>query len=108
MGDSPSVAADDLGRMLTELVGCQIEVSGVSDLGASSRATPWKVDVLRCGVAESYLLRYGDSVDENEAVALQAMADHPIPTPRLIAWEPENRHIGGPVFVSEFIELFAN
>ena len=99
----PDEVIDVAEGLVADALGGDVSVVGASELGASSRETPWRLDVTRSGQPESYLLRYGESVEEGEAIALLAMAGHPIPSPSLIAWQPVGPHDGIAVFISEFI-----
>ena len=93
-----------LERLLSAVLGESVRLSSAEPLGESSRQTPWRVDVEVGGVRTSILLRMGEGCSSNEVTALRAMQNHPIPTPRLLHWDPDGVVLGAPVFVSEFIE----
>lgn len=97
------IELDDLEVRLSEVLGRPARLISAAALGSSSRATPWRIDGRLDGEQVSFLLRYGESTSLNEVAALQAMADHPIPTPRVVYWD-EGGAAGVPVFVSEFID----
>lgn len=98
------VDLDELQVVLSGVLGRSTELVGAVPLGASSRATPWRIDGRLDGDEVALLLRYGESTDANEVVALRAMADHPIPTPKVVYWDEDGGGSGVPVFVSEFID----
>jgi aminoglycoside phosphotransferase (APT) family kinase protein len=50
------------------------------------------------------LVRFGKSCSANEVVALRAMEGHPLPTPKVLYWDPEGGALGTPLFVSTFID----
>jgi len=93
----------DLEAWLSSILGGEVRVERAVRLGESSRETPWRLD-LRSDQAEAVVLRYGDGCSANEAVALQAMEDHPLPTPRLIAWDPDGHSLGVPLFACTYIQ----
>lgn len=93
-----------LERVLSEVVGEPIRIMGATALGDSSRATPWRIEVEAGGKRSAYLLRYGESVSRAEVVALKAMIDHPIPTPRVVVWDDTGATVGAPLFVSELVD----
>lgn len=93
-----------LERLLAAVLGESVCLGSAEPLGESSRQTPWRVDVEVGGVPTSILLRLGEGCSNNEATALRAMQNHPIPTPRLLHWDPDGVALGAPVFVSEFIQ----
>jgi len=97
---------DDRGveRVLSEAVGRSVHLTNAIALGASSRETPWRIDVELDGAPMTYLLRYGSGCSRNEVLALRAMAEHPIPTPRIICWDEVGDALGVPLFVSAWIE----
>jgi aminoglycoside phosphotransferase (APT) family kinase protein len=76
----------------------------VTPLGASSRETPWRVDLETDRGGRRLLVRLGPSCSANEVAALAAMEDHSLPTPKTLHWDPEGKALGIPLFVSTFIE----
>ena len=93
-------AIETLLQTVLETTVCHVETSA---LGASSRETPWRVDAEIDGEPRSFLLRLGKGCSRNEAVALRGMADHPIPTPRLLHWDPDGDLLKTASFLSEWI-----
>lgn len=100
----PGMDTRELERLLSEMMGRPLQLVGAVELGASSRATPWRIDVDLGGEQAAYLLRYGESTNPNEVAALHAMSDHPIPTPQVLYWDETGAALGTPVFVSEFVD----
>jgi len=100
----PGIRTDDLEQLLADLLERPVKLTEAEALGASSRATPWRIDVEAGGKPLSYLLRYGESCSFNEVAALRAMAEHPIPTPHVIHWDETCEALGAPVFLSELID----
>jgi len=91
-------------RLLAAVLGESVRFVDAEPLGESSRQAPWRMDVEAGGVCTSILLRLGEGCSSNEATALRAMRNHPIPTPRLLHWDPDGVALGAPTFLSEFIE----
>ncbi len=102
--DVPDIDLDRVGELLGPSLGGVPRVVSTSALGESSRETPWRLDMETGSGSASCVLRYGESVSRNEAVALGAMADHPIPTPKVLLWDEAGEMLGTPVFVSELID----
>ena len=100
----PGIDADGLEQLLAEVSGRPVRLEGTFAFGESTRATPWRIDVRASGEHHSYLVRFGESVSRHEVVALRAMTDHSIPTPRVLYWDETGDVLGTPVFVSELIE----
>lgn len=100
----PDLEPDAVDRMLSRVMGHTARVVEAVALGESSRETPWRIDVESEVEVATYLLRYGSACSRNEVAALRAMADHPIPTPRVIHWDESGDALGVPVFLSEWIE----
>jgi len=92
-----------LERVLTGVFHEQVHIVHASELGASSRATPWRIDLDIGGRMELFVLRYGESVSRTEVAALNAMEHHAIPTPRVLYWDESGGTLGTPVFLSEFL-----
>jgi len=93
----------DLAQTLGRILGLSVRSIRATALGASSRETPWRVD-LRTDQADSRLLvRFGKSCSANEVAALEAMEDHSLPTPKLLHWDPDGEALGTSLFVSTFI-----
>jgi len=103
-GQMLPVGEADLSRVLSNILQQKIRAMQVTALGSSSRETPWRVDLETGKGAEAVLLRLGRSCDANEVVALEAMKNHPLPTPEVLCWDPEGAQLGTPLFVSTFIE----
>ena len=89
---------------LERILGGSIRSLHVADLGASSRETPWQVDLEMAGLPRRLLVRFGKSCSSNEVMALEAMKNHPIPTPEVLHWDPAGSALGTPLFISTFIE----
>ena len=100
----PGIDIAALEGVLAEVADERVRVIGAAALGASSRATPWRIDVDTEGGSDVYLLRFGESVSSREVAALRAMSDHPLPTPRVLFWDETGATAGTPLFVSEFID----
>ncbi len=101
--DEPAIDLDLLGEVLAPVFGGSTSVVDTSALGESTRASPWRIDIETTQGLQSCVLRYGESVSRNEATALNAMRDHPIPTPDVLLWDETGERLGTPVFVSELI-----
>lgn len=104
MATLPTIDLKVLERQLAAAMRLPLHIVAAAELGASSRASPWRIDVDVAGRPTSYLLRYGESASRSEVAALQAMADHPIPTPQVLHWDEMSDDLGCAVFVSEFID----
>ena len=100
----PEIDVGLLEDLLSEATGTPVRIVSARELGASSRETPWRIDVETQSGPHSWLLRSGDSTRPNEVAALEAMASHPIPTPGVVLWDETGSILGTPVFVSEFID----
>jgi len=100
----PDLETDAVDRMLSRVMGHTVRIVEAVALGKSSRETPWRIDVESEAGVSTFLLRYGATCSRNEVVALRAMADHPLPTPRVIHWDESGAAVGVPVFLSEWIE----
>lgn len=100
----PPVRDDDLARALRSALGLPVASLRAIPLGSSSRETPWRVDQETTEGPTTVLARLGASCSSNEVYALEAMREHPLPTPRVLHWDPEGRALGTPLFVSTFIE----
>ena len=100
----PGVDTTRLDRALSAALGRPTRTTKATALGESSRATPWRVEVDSGGDPLALLVRYGESVSSNEVTALEAMADHPIPTPLILLWDESGDAVGEPLFVTEFID----
>ena len=94
----PGIDTARLEGVLTEIAQGPARIVGAVELGASSRATPWRIDVDVAGRRDVYVVRYGESVSRAEAAALRAMSNHPLPTPRVLYWDETGRSTGTPVF----------
>jgi len=102
--ETPPVDRDDLIRVFERLLGTTVSKLRATALGASSRETPWRIDLSTSRGSLTFLCRFGGSCSRNEAVALEAMASHPLPTPTVLRWDPDGTDLGTPLFVSTFIE----
>ena len=100
----PGIVTNDLERLLTDVLATPVRLVGATAFGESSRVTPWRIDLESAAETASYLLRYGEGCSRNEVAALQAMAEHPIPTPRMIYWDEAGGMLGTPIFLSELID----
>ncbi len=100
----PGIDNGLLRRLLSEIVGAAAHITSTAPLGESSRETPWRIDVETASTTASFVFRHGEGCSRNEAIALHAMAGHPIPTPRLLHWDESGETFGTPIFISEFIE----
>lgn len=104
--DSTLIPGLDVGRLetlLAEATGRPVSLVNATELDASSRRAPWKIEAASANDRVHYLLRLGESVSHNEVVALRAMRENPIPTPRVVYSDETGDALGTPVFVSEFI-----
>ena len=99
----PGIDIPALERVLAEVADGPARIVDAAALGASSRATPWRIDIDVAGKRDVYLLRFGESVSRREVAALRAMSDHLLPTPRVLFWDESEASLGTPLFVSEFI-----
>lgn len=100
----PGIDTPALEKVLAMLAHEPVRLANATALGASSRATPWKIEVEGEGGRTVYLLRFGESVSSREVAALEAMTDYPLPTPRVLLWDESNADAGTPIFISEFID----
>jgi aminoglycoside phosphotransferase (APT) family kinase protein len=100
----PGIDIPALERVLAKVAEGPVRIVDAGALGASSRPTPWRIDVDVAGKRDVYLLRFGESVSRREVVALRAMSDHPIPTPRVLLSDESEATLGTAVFVSEFVD----
>jgi len=98
------VSEVSLARALADVLDLEANGLAVTPLGASSRETPWRVDLAGSVEPRIVLVRFGDSCSANEVTALQAMERHPLPTPQVLHWDAEGAALGTPFFVSTFIE----
>lgn len=98
------VSEDDLSTALGRILDIPIRQLRATALGASSRETPWQVDLKTDDGTRRYLVRLGKSCSANEVKALEAMESHPLPTPEVLHWDPEGMALGTPLFVSTFID----
>lgn len=92
-----------LARALSRVVGSSVRGLQATALGASSRETPWRVDLETQFGSLTLLVRLGKSCSANEVAALEAMRAHALPTPEVLHWDPEGTELGTPLFVSTFI-----
>jgi len=97
------VCRRDLSRSLAEFLDVSVRSLRVEALGESSRETPWRVDLETAAGGRSVLVRFGESCSANEVAALEAMRAHPLPTPKLLLWDPQGDALGTALFVSTFI-----
>lgn len=97
------IAIEDLKALLSRILQTSIRTIEATPLGESSRETPWRVDLKTSAGDKTVLVRLGKSCSYNEAVALSAMEEHPLPSPSLLFWDPEGKDLGIPLFVSAFI-----
>jgi aminoglycoside phosphotransferase (APT) family kinase protein len=104
--DVPSLPVSDqrLQQVLSEILGLPVRSIRTTALGAGSRETPWRVDVETAVDTRTFLARFGKSCSPNEVAALSAMGPHPLPTPRVLHWEPHGESLGTPLFVSTLID----
>ena len=100
----PPVSEGDLTAALGTALGVSVRAIRATPLGESSRETPWRIDLETGNAPRTVLVRLGKSCSRNEAIALNAMEDHPLPSPSLLHWDPEGAGLGTPLFVSTFIE----
>ncbi len=104
--DAPLLPVSDrrLSEVLSQVLGLSARSIRATPLGASSRETPWRVDLGTDEDTRTFLVRLGKSCSANEVTALSAMESHPIPTPHVLHWDPEGEVLGTPLFVSTFID----
>lgn len=100
----PQVDLEVLEVKLSSVLGGSFELVDTVALDASSRAAPWRIEGRRAGEPVAFVLRYGESTDAVEVEALRAMADHPIPTPKVVYWDENGATLGVPVCVIEFVD----
>jgi len=93
-----------LREAMERLLGASVHSIRTAALGASSRETPWRIDLETALGPHRLLVRFGESCRANEVVALEAMASHPLPTPEVLHWDPDGEALGTPLFVSTFID----
>ncbi len=98
------VGAQDLARVLGCVVGLPVHAIRATPLGASSRETPWRIDLESSADPKTVLARFGKSCSRTEAIALAAMAEHRLPAPVVLHWDPDGADLGTPLFISTFIE----
>jgi len=98
------ISLEDLRRELGSLLHRIPHSIRAVALGASSRETPWRIELeTECGV-ECVLVRFGESCSANEVAALEAMDAHPLPTPKVLLWDEAGTRLGIPWFVSTYID----
>ncbi len=100
----PEIDLAVLRRELSQATGLNVAETAAVALGASSRATPWRLDCETADGARSFVMRFGESVSRREVFALQAMEAHPFPTPRVILWQEDSAVAAGPLLVTELID----
>jgi len=98
------VSESALAQALGEALGIRVCGLKAAALGASSRETPWRVDLDTTTGRRTLLVRFGRSCSANEVTALEAMRNHPLPTPEVLHWDPDGEALGTALFVSAFIE----
>lgn len=98
------VRRDDLAKTLGRILGLPVRAVRAKALGASSRETPWQVDLETGQGSRRLLVRLGESCSANEVAALKAMESHPLPTPKTLHWDPVGERLGTLLFVSTFID----
>lgn len=98
------VGRDDLAKTLGRILGLPVRAVRARALGASSRETPWQVDLETRQGDQRFLVRLGKGCSANEVAALKAMESHPLPTPKVLHWDPRGEALGTPLFVSTFID----
>jgi len=98
------VREEDLARVLGSVVGAPIRTIRTTPLGASSRETPWRVDLETAEDSTTVLARFGKSCSRTEVLALEAVKEHPLPAPVVLHWDPDGAELGTPLFVSTFVE----
>ena len=100
----PGIDTQRLERVLSAALDAPVRPTGAVALEKSSREAPWRIDAEVAGTPAVFLLRHGEGCSPNEVVALRAMSEHPIPTPRVLFWDETGTALGTPVFVSEWID----
>ena len=98
------VREDTLRTLLESILGLTIRSIRSISIGASSRETPWQVDLQTDWGDRRLLVRFGKSCSANEVAALEAMENHPLPTPKVLHWDSAGSALGTPLFVSTFID----
>jgi len=98
------VGEQDLAAVLDRTLGITVRAIHATPLGASSRETPWRIDLETDHGSRTVVVRLGKSCSPGEVLALQAMENHPLPSPTLLHWDPDGTDLGIPLFVSTFIE----
>lgn len=98
------VREKDLAATLGDVLRIPVQSIRATPLGESSRETPWRIDLETDNGPRSVLVRLGGSCVSNEATALRALENHPLPSPSLLHWDPDGADLGTPLFVSTFIE----
>jgi len=98
------VPEEALAEALERAMDLSVRSIRVKALGASSRATPWRVDLKTDKSNHRLLVRLGSSCSANEVAALAAMESHPLPTPKILHWDPDGEALGMPLFISTFID----
>jgi len=104
MPDALPVPEDELVQSLAKALSLSIHAMHANALGASSRETPWRIDLETDTGDLRLLVRLGSSCSANEVAALTAMESHSLPTPTTLHWDPEGEALGVPLFVSTFID----
>ena len=98
------VGEEDLARILGRVVGAPVHAILATPLGASSRETPWRIDLNSSTDPTTVLARFGRSCSRTEVLALEAMKGHSLPSPVVLHWDPDGADLGTPLFVSTFID----
>lgn len=72
-------------------------------LTKSSRAAPWRFEVLLNGKPRSFVLQLDLRRGEHEFHALRAMENIPLPAPRAYGWDPIGEALGVPCYFSDYL-----
>jgi len=100
----PTEHSETYRKYFSERLAGQVEILNAAALDESSRAAPWRFDLLVDGKPRSIVLRIDAKTSEKEYQILKAVSKFPIPTPDVYGLDREGRILGQPCFFMDFIE----
>lgn len=100
----PTEHAETYRIYFSEGLGGQVEILNAAALDESTRAAPWRFDLLLDGKPHSVVLRLDARTSEKEYQILEAVSRFPIPTPAVYGLDREGETLGEPCFFMDFIE----
>lgn len=100
----PTEHSEAYRKYFSEGLAGQVEILNAAALDESSRAAPWRFDLLVDGRPHSVVLRLDARTSEKEYQILEEVSKFPIPTPGVYGLDREGRFLGEPCFFMDFIE----